>query len=205
MQDKAIYDLWPTRAERDEWKRKFEGSTPSDVRSEEARIYWDLKLLDAIVEYHVALNALKVDAEHFSASSVTPAAGVVPIVMRPSPPCKISSGPAVSGSGMPVTINLCRDTQGSSATAVQLVAVNVYDISGKEVSAQPTSLKPSSFVLTLQPGTYDINSTIGPTPGVGFTSKASVFLYESCANAGLQLCAFITAVGPGSSFSLKVI
>jgi hypothetical protein len=205
IQEKAIHDLWPTRAERDEWKKRLEGFTPSDVSSEKTRMYWGLQLLDAIVEYHVALKGFKVEAERESASSVAPAAAarILPVAMRPPSLCKISSGPAVSGSGMPVTINLCKDTQGSPAIAgTQLVAVNVYDYSGKEVSTQPTSLKPYSFVLTLPPGTYDINSTVGPASGAD--SKPVLFLYESCANAAPQLCAFITAVGPGSSFSLKV-
>jgi hypothetical protein len=205
MHEKAIYDLWPTHAERDEWKKKFEGFTPSHAKSEETRIYWGLKLLDAIVEYHTALNLFKIEADHSPAAPValSGATRVVQVAMRPPAPCKISPGPPVSAAGKPITINLCKDTQGGSATATQLVAVNVYDgDSGKEISAEPSSLKPNSFVLTLQPGTYDINSIVGPASGAD--SKPVVFLYESCANAAPQLCAFITAVGPGSSFSLKV-
>lgn len=84
MQEKSIHDQWPTRAERDEWKKKMEGFAPSNGRSEETRIYWGLKLLDAVIEYHAALKVFKVEPEHLSAPSVAAAATpkVMPVSMR---------------------------------------------------------------------------------------------------------------------------
>jgi hypothetical protein len=203
MQENTIHALWPTRAERDGWEKKFEGFTSSDVKSEQRSIYWRFKLLNAIVEYHAALKLFKIEADPLSAAPISSAGVAVPVAMRPPAPCKISSEPPVSAAGRPITINLCKDTQGGLATAVQFATVTVYDDdSGNEISAEPTSLRPNSFVLTLQPGIYDIDSTVGPASDAN--SKPVVFLYESCANAAPQLCAFFTAFGPGSSFLLKV-
>jgi hypothetical protein len=126
-------------------------------------------------------------------------------VMRPRP-CKISAGFRLSASDMPVTINLCKDTQGTPATEVQLVSVDVYDAaSGAAVANQPTDLKSNSFTLNLKAGTYDINSTVGPGSGASLATKPTVYLYEACANPTTQLCAFITAAGPGCGFTLTVI
>jgi hypothetical protein len=143
------------------------------------------------------------------AKSVTPnlakAKGVLALETVQVTTCKISSGFQIKAPDMPVTINLCKDTQGTLATEVQFAAVTVFDNSGNLVANQPTNLKSNSFDLNLPPGAYDINSTVAPASGASSTSKPTVFLYEACRNPTIQLCAFVTSTSPGGSFSLGVI
>jgi hypothetical protein len=119
--------------------------------------------------------------------------------------CKISGGYQVNASDMPVTLNLCSDTVGTLATSMDFDSVDVYDSSGSNVAGQPTSLKSNSFVLTLKAGTYDVSSTLKPGAGAGVGTKPTLYLYENCKNATLQLCAFITSVSPQAGFRLSVI
>jgi hypothetical protein len=119
--------------------------------------------------------------------------------------CKISAAYQVKASDMPVTINLCSDTTGTLATAMDFDAVEVYDSSGVPVAGQPTTLKSNSFVLNLKTGTYDISSTLKPGEGAGIGPKPTLYLYENCKNATTQLCAFITSVSPQAGFHLSVI
>lgn len=205
LPEAAIRELWPTKAEREHLKSKYEGFL-SDVKTDENRSYWSLKLLDAIDEYRIALKLFD-DASSHLADTVPRASAVrfLTVAMPQPAPCKISGpDPTAPGNAMPITINLCKDTQGNPSTNMQLASVDVYDDrSGNHITGQPSTSKPSSFVLQLPRGVYDINSTVVPASGSG-SPRPTVFLYESCANPNLQLCAFITAVGPGSSFQLTV-
>lgn len=136
----------------------------------------------------------------------SPGAGVAP------GPCKISPNPSwpnfkIKATDMQVTINLCKDATGAAATEVQLVSVIVYDDTGAPVPSQPTKMTATSFTLDLKkPGTYDINTTVGPGAGAILGSKPTVYLYEACSGTPkTQLCVFITSAGPGCSFTLEVI
>jgi hypothetical protein len=137
----------------------------------------------------------------------TPATTLLPVSMPQLPPCKIRGPDATTfASGMPVTINLCKDAQANVTVTMQFDAVDVYEqSSGKRVDGQPTATKPTSFVLNLRtPGVYDINSTI--VPASGGAPVTTHFLFESCDKPMLQLCAFttVTSHGLAGSFELKV-
>jgi hypothetical protein len=205
LPETAVRELWPTRAEREQLNSKYRGLL-SDVKTDENRRYWGLKLLDSIDEYRIALKLFNDESSHLAETAPrTSAARLLPASMFQPASCKIAgSVPTASGSAMPVTINLCKDTHGDPSTNMQFASVDIYDNnSGNHVTGQPSTLKPNSFVLQLPKGVYDINSTVASASGSG-SSKPTVFLYESCANPSLQLCAFITAIGPGSSFQLTV-
>lgn len=117
-------------------------------------------------------------------------------------PCKISPSHQISVSKMPVTINLCKDTQGHLATSYQFASVDVFDSSGNKVPNQPSSLKSNSFVLNLPAGDFDVNATVAPAQGT--TAKPTLFLYEACTQSPVQMCAIVTSVSPGCSFHLTV-
>lgn len=117
-------------------------------------------------------------------------------------PCKISPAREIGVSKMPVTINLCRDTQGDLATNYQFAAVDVRDSSGSKVPNQPSSLKSNSFVLNLASGGFNIAVTVAPAQGG--TSKPVLFLYEQCTQSPVQLCFIDTAISPASGFQLTV-
>lgn len=205
--DAAIRELWPTKTQRESLKSKYKGSL-TDVKPDENRLYWGLKLLDSIDEYRIALKLFDDEASHLAEMARrTQSARLLPVAMPQLPPCKISGPePTTSASAMPVTINLCKDAQAHTSTSMQFDIVDVYEhISGKRVDGQPSTLKPTSFVLNLQtPAAYDINSTI--IPASGGASVSTHFLFESCANPTLQLCAFttVTSHGLAGSFELKV-
>jgi hypothetical protein len=120
---------------------------------------------------------------------------------RPAP-CKISPSHQINDSKMPVTINLCKDTQCRLATSYQFASVDVFDSSGNKVPNQPSELKSSSFVLSLPAGDFDVNATVAPSQGT--TAKPTLFLYEACTQSPAQLSAAVTSVSPGCSFHLKV-
>lgn len=207
IRDTTIRELWPTKTQRQGLKSKYKGFL-TDVKTDENRFYWGLKLLDSIDEYRIALKLFEDGASHLAETKRrTPSTRLLPVAMPQPPPCKVSGPePTTSASAMPVTINLCKDAQASVSTSMQFDIVDVYDhISGKHVDGQPSTLKPTSFVLSLQtPGAYDINSTI--IPASGGASVTTHFLFESCANPSLQLCAFtaVTSHGLAGSFELRV-
>lgn len=209
LSETAIHGLWPTKTERDELRPKYKGLL-SDVETEENRFYWGLKLLDSIDEYRIALKVFDDAATHLAESARhSSSARALPIGLTQPGSCKIAGpSPTAPASGMPVTINLCKDSQASPSASMQFAVVDVYEhISGKRLAGQPSSSKQNSFVLSLQtPGAYDINSTIIPASGSGAASNTTFFLFESCANPSLQLCAFTTVTSHGSagSFELKV-
>ncbi len=116
--------------------------------------------------------------------------------------CKISPSNQISVSKMPVTINLCRDTQGHLATTYQFVAIDVSDDSGNKVASQPSGIKSNSFVLSLPLGDFDVNATVLPAHGTD--AKPTLFLYEACTQSPAQLCAIMTSDSPGGSFHLTV-
>ncbi len=207
VSESAIRELWPTKTQREDLKSKYEGRL-TDARTEVNRLYWALKLLDSIDEYRIALEIFDEAASHRAETAVrTPATTLLPVSMPQLPPCKIRGPDATTfASGMPVTINLCKDAQANVTVTMQFDAVDVYEqSSGKRVDGQPTATKPTSFVLNLRtPGVYDINSTI--VPASGGAPVTTHFLFESCDKPMLQLCAFttVTSHGLAGSFELKV-
>jgi hypothetical protein len=205
--DTAIRELWPTKSQRESLKSKYKSSL-TDVKTDENRLYWGLRLLDSIDEYRIALKLFDDEASHLAETARrTQSARLLPVSMPQPASCKISGPePTTSASAMPATINLCKDAQAQTSTSMQFDIVDVYEHnSGKHVDGQPSTLKPTSFVLNLQTrGAYDINSTI--IPASGGASVTTHFLFESCANPTLQLCAFttVTSHGLAGSFELKV-
>lgn len=207
VSETTIRELWPTKADREKLKSKYEGFL-KDLKTEEYRLYLGVKLLDSMDEYRIALKLFDDEAARRAETSRrTPFARVLSVDLPQLPPCKIfGPWPTTSASAMPLTINLCKDAKAHVSTTMQFTVVDVYEhIGGKHVDGQPTTLKPTSFVLNLQnPGAYDVNSTI--IPANGGSPVTTHFLFESCANPTLQLCAFTTATSPGlfGSFLLKV-
>lgn len=117
-------------------------------------------------------------------------------------PCKISPARQIAVSKMPVTINLCKDTQGHLATNYQFATVDVSDSSGSKVPNQPSSLKSDSFVLNLPVGGFDIAVTVAPAQGGA--SKPVLFLYENCTQSPVQLGFIDTSISPGTGFHLMI-
>lgn len=103
---------------------------------------------------------------------------------------------------MPVTINLCKDTQGHLATDYKFATVDVRDSSDSKVPNQPSSLNPNSFVLNLPGGSFIIAVTVAPAHGGA--SKSVLFLLENCTQPTVQLCFIDTAIGPGRGFKLTI-
>lgn len=117
--------------------------------------------------------------------------------------CKISSARQIGVSKMPVTIDLCKDTEGHPATDYQFATVDVHDSSGSTVPNQPSSLKSNSFVLNLPVGVFNIAVTVAPAQGGA--SKPVLFLLEDCNQPTVQLCFIDTSISPGCGFQLTVI
>jgi hypothetical protein len=130
-------------------------------------------------------------------SSANPGAGGAP------PPCKVTRiAPGVfqiRTAAMPVTLQLCEDTQGSPAVTSTINTVLVREVGTPgPVNGQPTGITKTRFTLTLPAATYDIRMVITPLPACKFA-----YLFEACSNPQFWLLA-VDVIEPDGHFRLIV-
>lgn len=118
-------------------------------------------------------------------------------------PCNISRvSPGVfqiRAADMPVTLQLCEDTQGNPAVTSTLNTAIVRQIgSPNPITGQPTNVTKTTFTLTLPVGSYDVRVVITPLPGFKFA-----YIFEKCSNPQFWLLA-IDAIEPDGHFRLIV-
>jgi len=128
-----------------------------------------------------------------------PGAGAAPV------PCKITPDPSgqceFQAGDMPVTIQLCEDTNRTPATSTRFYKVEMFvHNSMTPAPNQPSELTNTTCKLPSQPaGCYDVQITVLHTPG------AVGYVYEACGNPAFQLCDIDTSNSPNTSFSLRVV
>jgi hypothetical protein len=118
-------------------------------------------------------------------------------------PCKIARvSPGVfqiRAADMPVTMQLCEDTQGNPAVTSTINTVIVRQIgTPKPVKGQPTGVTKTAFTLTLPAATYDIRVVITPLHNCKFA-----YIFEACSNPQFWLLA-IDVIEPDGHFRLIV-
>jgi hypothetical protein len=119
-------------------------------------------------------------------------------------PCKITRiAPGVfqvKQTDMPVTLQLCDDTEADPAQNSTINTVGVRQVgTSTPVKGQPTNITKTTFDIQLPAATYVIRMVINPLPACKFA-----YLFEACTNPQFWLMA-IDVIEPDSDFRLIVV